>query len=62
MPYLICAFDKDGVPVTNPDAVVGMELTVLALPDPNEWKTSTVIECFGPKYFGFDIDYTPYFK
>lgn len=61
-PDLICAFDKDGVPVTNPDAVVGMEITFLGLPAPKEWKTSAGIECFGPKYFGFDIDYTPYFK
>lgn len=61
-PDLICAFDKDGTPVTNPDAFVGMEMTFIAIKAPKEWQTDAGIECFGPKYFGFDIDYTPYFK
>lgn len=61
-PDLICAFDQTGMPVTNPDAKVGMELTVIALPAPEIWQTKEGLECFGPKTFGFDVDYVPFTK
>ncbi len=61
-PDLICVFDKDGNPVTNPDAKVGMEVTVIALPAPAIWQTKEGLECFGPKSFGFDVEYVPFEK
>lgn len=59
-PDLICVFDKDGTPVTNPDAKVGMDVTVIALPAPAIWQTPEGLDCFGPKSFGFDVEYTPF--
>ncbi len=61
-PDLICAFDGDGNPITNPDTKVGTKMTVIALPAPEIWKTKEGLECFGPKYFGFDVEYTPFTK
>lgn len=61
-PDLICVFDKDGTPVTNPDAKVGMEVTVIALPAPEIWQSPEGLDCFGPRSFGFDVDYVPFEK
>lgn len=59
-PDLICVFNEDGMPVTNPDAKVGMKVTVIALPAPEIWQTPEGLECFGPRSFGFDVDYEPF--
>lgn len=61
-PDLICVFDKDGTPITNPDAKIGMEVTVIALPAPEIWQTPEGLDCFGPRSFGFNVDYTPFIK
>lgn len=58
-PDLICIFDDNGMPVTNPDAVADMHVVVIALPAPEIWKSAAGVECFGPKYFGFDLEYIP---
>ncbi len=58
-PDLICLFDEEGIPVTNPDAKVGMKVTVLGLPAPEMWKSEAGVACFGPKHFGFDVEYVP---
>lgn len=39
-----------------------MEVTVIALPAPAIWQTPEGLECFGPKSFGFDVEYTPFTK
>ncbi|MFI3208144.1 MAG: DUF917 family protein [Eubacteriales bacterium] len=26
------------------------------------WQTPEGLECFGPRYFGFDVDYVPFEK
>jgi len=57
VPDLICVIDKDGVPITNPFYENGMELVVIGLPAPEQWTTKRGLEVFGPKSFGFDIDY-----
>ena len=59
-PDLICVFDEYGNPMTNPDVKVGMNVTVIVLPAPNIWKSEKGLACFGPKSFGFDIDYIPF--
>jgi len=60
VPDLICMVDKNGDPVTNPSYSEGMEITVFALPAPEEWKVPKGIEVFGPRSFGFDVDYVPF--
>lgn len=60
VPDLICILTKDGQPVTNPNYENGMELVVFALPAPEIWKTEKGLEVFGPRSFGFDVDYVPF--
>ncbi len=59
-PDLICLFDDEGNPVTNPDAKMGLAVTAIALPAPAIWQTPEGLDCFGPRSFGFDVDYTPF--
>lgn len=59
-PDLIAILDrKDGTPITNPYLEIGMEVTVIGLPAPEEWRTERGIADLGPRHFGFDIDYKP---
>lgn len=59
-PDLIAVFSKkDGNPITNPYWEKGMEVTVIGLPAPEEWRTERGIADLGPRHFGFDIDYKP---
>ncbi|MBR1457217.1 MAG: DUF917 domain-containing protein [Oscillospiraceae bacterium] len=61
VPDLICLFNLDaGEPQLNPYAVVGEHVAVTALPAPAEWTTQRGLEVFGPRSFGFDVDYVPY--
>lgn len=62
VPDLICIIDAEGVPVTNPFYEKGQRLTIFALPAPKEWTTERGLEVFGPKSFGFDIEYVPFNK
>lgn len=59
-PDLICILDrKNGMPITNPYFEKGMEVTVIGLPAPKEWRTKRGIDDLGPRHFGFDVDYVP---
>lgn len=61
VPDLICVFNLDeGLPQLNPYATVGEHVAVTALPAPEDWKTERGLEVFGPKSFGYDVEYTPY--
>lgn len=61
VPDLICMFDLDeNMPQLNPYAKVGEHVAVTALPAPEEWKTQRGLEVFGPKSFGYDVEYQPY--
>ena len=61
VPDLICLFDLDEkMPQLNPYARAGENVAVIALPAPNEWTTQRGLEIFGPRFFGYDVDYTPY--
>ncbi|WP_003545611.1 DUF917 domain-containing protein [Desulfotomaculum nigrificans] len=60
VPDLICMVcDDTKEPITNPNYQVGMRVSVFALPAPAEWRTEKGLECFGPKHFGYNIDYVP---
>ena len=61
VPDLICFFNLDeAFPQLNPYAKAGEHAAIIALPAPAEWKTPLGLEIFGPKSFGYDIDYKPF--
>ena len=56
-PDLICVVNTaDGMPVTNPNCLPGMELSVLAFPCHSLWKEPRALEILNPRFFGFDMD------
>lgn len=59
-PDLICMISEDGEPITTPNFEIGQTMTVIALPSPEIWTTPEGLACFGPKHFGFDIEYKPF--
>jgi len=60
VPDLICVFDTtEKEPVLNPHFKEGMEIEIVALPAPKEWTTKRGLEVFGPKSFGFDVEWKP---
>ena len=61
VPDLICVFNMDeAAPQLNPYTVVGEHAAVIALPAPEAWKTVRGLEVFGPRSFGYNLDYTPF--
>ena len=59
-PDLICVFnDDENVPIMNPYFTEGMNVSVIGLPAPLQWRTKRGVEVLGPRHFGFDIDYRP---
>ena len=61
VPDLICVFDLDEkMPQLNPYAREGENVAVIALPAPAAWTTQRGLEVFGPRSFGYDVDYTPF--
>ncbi|MEW9082494.1 DUF917 domain-containing protein [Caldanaerobacter subterraneus] len=60
VPDLICMVADDvKEPVTNPNFGPGLRVSVIGLPAPKEWRTEEGLRVFGPKHFGFDIEYRP---
>ena len=59
VPDLICMLDDAGNQQINPFVKTGQKFTVFALPAPLEWRTERGLDCFGPRSFGFDVDYKP---
>ena len=56
-PDLICVVDSaTGMPLTNPNCLPGMELSVLAFPCHPLWKEPRALEILNPRFFGFDMD------
>ena len=61
VPDLICFMNLDeAMPQLNPYAKVGEHAAILALPAPEEWTTPRGLEVFGPRSFGYEIDYRPF--
>lgn len=58
-PDLIMFLGEDGEPVTNSELKEGMRVCVLAASAPEVWRTPRGLELFGPRHFGFDLDYVP---
>ncbi len=49
--------NDENMPLLNPNARVGQSVTVFAFKSFDKWRTKKGIEVFGPKFFGFDIEY-----
>lgn len=61
VPDLVCIFDDDNKePLLNPYGEKGKNVSVIVLPAPKEWTTERGLEVFGPKSFGYDIDWKPF--
>ena len=60
VPDLIIMLDAEtGEPITTEEMRYGFRVTVIAAPCDPRWRTPEGIELVGPRYFGYDIDYTP---
>ena len=60
VPDLICAVDSElGEPVTTELMRYGLRVTVLGFPSPELWTTPEGLAVAGPRYFGYDTDYSP---
>lgn len=60
-PDLITLVDAEsGAPVTADSLHYGLRLVALAFPCNPQWQTPEGIALVGPRYFGYDTDYTPY--
>ena len=45
--------------IDNPDFTVGQAVTVLGFRSDPLWRTEGGLAVFGPRYFGYDVDYVP---
>ena len=62
-PDLICLFNEDeSLPQLNPYGEKGTRQSVICLPAPADWTTPRGLELFSPRFFGFDMDYVPFFS
>jgi DUF917 family protein len=60
-PDLITVLDAEsGNPVTADSLRYGLRLKALAFPSNPQWRTPEGIALVGPRYFGYDTDYTPF--
>lgn len=57
-PDLLCVLNPTtGEAITNPNCREEMSVVVIGFPAPPIWRTPKGLGIFGPKYFGFDIEY-----
>jgi hypothetical protein len=60
IPDLIIVFNEDSVePNLNPFFNDGMQVSVIGLPAPDEWRTEKGLMTFGPEYIGLSESYVP---
>lgn len=61
-PDLIAVVEAEsGLPVTADALRYGLRLIALAVPANPQWLTPAGIDLVGPRYFKYDVDYTPFF-
>jgi len=59
-PDLIIMIDMETLqPATTESLSYGKRVRVLGMPSDERWRTEFGIETVGPRYFGYDLDYTP---
>jgi DUF917 family protein len=60
VPDLIMMLDSEsGEPITTEEMRYGFRVTIVAAPCDPRWRSEAGLELVGPRYFGYDIDYTP---
>jgi len=60
-PDLITLLEAEsGSPLAADSLRYGLRLVALAFPSSPQWLTPAGIELVGPRYFGYDVDYTPF--
>lgn len=60
VPDLICVLDADtGEPITTEALRYGFRVSVIGLPCDARWRTDEGLALVGPRYFGYDVDYSP---
>ena len=58
-PDLITVLDSDtGMPITTEGLRYGARCVVVGMPSNPNWRTPKGIEVAGPRYFGYDLDFT----
>lgn len=58
VPDLITVIDNaNNEVILNPHGEEGKDVTVIGLPAPEEWTTVLGLEVFGPKSFGYDVEW-----
>ena len=59
-PDLICCLaTATGEPITNPHHALGALVDVVGVPAALQWRTAAGVATFGPRHFGFDLDFVP---
>ncbi|MGC9115868.1 MAG: DUF917 domain-containing protein [Fervidicoccaceae archaeon] len=58
-PDLFALLSPEGDPITNTELRVGMRVRAIAAPSPDVWRTDRGLQLFGPRHFGFELDYVP---
>lgn len=60
-PDLISVLDAEsGAPVTADSLRYGLRLKALAYPSNPQWRTPEGLALVGPRYFGYEVDYSPF--
>jgi hypothetical protein len=60
VPDLISVLDlESGLPITTEGLRYGNRAIVVGSPCNPKWRTKEGLELVGPRYFGYDFDYTP---
>ena len=60
VPNLICILDAETAePITTEDLRYGQRVKVMAVSVPPIMRTPAALEVWGPRHFGFDLDFTP---
>lgn len=59
-PDLIAVLDSEtGMPITTEGLRYGSRCVVIGMPCHEKWRSEKGIETAGPRYFGYEFDYTP---
>jgi hypothetical protein len=59
-PDLITVIDKEkGYPITTENLKYGQRVVVIGMPCDPFWRTEEGLKQVGPRYFKYDVDYTP---
>jgi DUF917 family protein len=60
VPDLICVLDAETAePITTEELRYGQRVKVMAVSVPEIMRTPAALEVWGPRYFGYDVDYVP---